>query len=208
MVDPKHAAADTPVPDPVGTDPLTFDQAWEITKEINENVRHYNEHQTKYRTLASQWLIAGFAGIGFLFSAEPKLPFDKLIFTMLISVASAFGIFQLWRIDIILFQKIIQSFFSAGAHLEDQFTSLPKIKTSIYKNVPKGNAGETLFQFYFYIITVFLLIGLISFLYIPKTSRFFAGIEFETGCILLYLAALVFIYRYMKDLSKPREQEM
>ena len=79
-----------------------LDRAWEFTKEINENIRHYNEHQTKYRTLASQWLIAAMAGVGFLFSANTGFPFDNLILIMLISLISALGILQLSRIFSVL----------------------------------------------------------------------------------------------------------
>src|SRR6188474_468000 len=84
-----------------------FDRIWEMTKEINENIRHYNEHQTKYRTLASQWLIAAMAGIGFLFDANTGLPFNNMVLIMLISLISALGILQLWRMDLVVFQRII-----------------------------------------------------------------------------------------------------
>ncbi|HEX6848788.1 MAG TPA: hypothetical protein VF144_17505 [Chitinophagaceae bacterium] len=187
-----------------------LDRAWEFTKEINENIRHYNEHQTKYRTLASQWLIAAMAGVGFLFSANTGFPFDNLILIMLISLISALGILQLWRIDLVVFQRIIGSFFAAGIELEKKYPDLPKIKETILDRVPHKNAGQNLFYFYYFIIALFLFLTFLAFIYssLPNNiSQFFSLKTIKLLCLLCYIAILTFLFKYMWRLSNAETRE-
>lgn len=187
-----------------------LDRAWEFTKEINENIRHYNEHQTKYRTLASQWLIAAMAGVGFLFSANTGFPFDNLILIMLISLISALGILQLWRIDLVVFQRIIGSFFAAGIELEKKYPDLPKIKETILDRVPHKNAGQNLFYFYYFIIALFLFLTFLAFIYssLPNIiSQFFSLKTIKLLCLLCYIAILTFLFKYMWRLSNAETRE-
>lgn len=187
-----------------------FERLWEITKEINENIRHYNEHQTKYRILASQWLIAAIVAIGFLFDANTGLPFSNLVLILLICLISALGILQLWRIDLVVFQRIIASFFSAGFVIEEENPSLPQIKRKIYESVPHKNAGQNLFYFYFFIIALFLLLALLCFFYLPKSQdEFFYG---SVGWVkilgvIIYLMILVLLFIYMWNMSDPESNE-
>jgi hypothetical protein len=187
-----------------------FDRLWEITKEINENIRHYNEHQTKYRVLASQWLIAAMAGIGFLFDAKTGLPFNNLLLIFLISLISASGILQLWRMDLVVLQRIIASFFSAGFTLEQENPSLPQIKARIYKYVPHKNAGQNLFYFYYFMIGLFLLLALLSFIFLGKPGNefyFLSSKWIKIFSVMAYIIILVFIYRYMWNMSSPELNE-
>jgi hypothetical protein len=47
-----------------------FENVWHFVTEIGLNERHFNQLQSSYRTLASQWLLAAFAGIGFVISSN------------------------------------------------------------------------------------------------------------------------------------------
>jgi len=194
---------------PKETSDKEFERLWDMTKEINENIRYYNEHQTKYRILASQWLIAAMTGIGFLFNADAKLPFSNLVLIILVSLISALGILQLWRIDLVIFQRIIGSFFSAGLKIEEQNSALPQIKTKILNDVPHKNTGQNLFYFYYFIVSLFLLIALLSIIYLPKSQQIrpslAKNIFIFTSC-LLYLGILVFLFRYMWFRSVTKEK--
>ena len=54
---------------------------WEIIKTITEAEHHFNDLCFKIRTLASTWLLATFAGVGFLLSKsiQPELRIDQLL---------------------------------------------------------------------------------------------------------------------------------
>jgi hypothetical protein len=179
-----------------------FNRLWEITKEINENIRHYNEHQTKYRTLASQWLIAAMVGIGFLFDANTGLPFSNHILILLICLISALGILQLWRMD-------ISSFFSAGAAIEKENPSLPQIKSKIYELVPHKNAGQNLFYFYYFIIALFLLLALLILVHLPKPEfalNFIRAGWVDNIYVLIYFILLGFLFKYMWYMSSSNSK--
>lgn len=179
-------------------DDKTFNRAWEITKELNENIRHYNEHQTKYRSLASQWLIGAFAAMGFVLISKIELPFEKLWLIAVISLVAASGIFQLWRMDIPVFQKIISAFFSSGLDLESKYRFLPPVKTKILKYVKNHNAGQTLFYFYFLIMAVFILIAANIIIYLTYIKDSVIGLISACTIIVLFL---FFLHRYMRNRS-------
>ena len=52
---------------------LDTNTAWDVLKELGESERHFNNLETEYRKLASIWLLAGFAGIGFVLKSDPDL---------------------------------------------------------------------------------------------------------------------------------------
>ncbi len=96
-----------------------FQRVWEVMKETYETERHFNNLETQYRILASQWLLGAFAGIGFIFISDPKLSFDKLWLIVVICIISMVGIFQLWRMDIIIYQRLLHATFEVGIELEN-----------------------------------------------------------------------------------------
>lgn len=52
------------VPEPL------FQRVWEFVKACDDREKHFNDLQGRYRTLASTWLLASFAGIGVAFSGD------------------------------------------------------------------------------------------------------------------------------------------
>jgi len=51
-------------------DAKEFEVVWKFYTEIGALERHFNQLQNHYRTLASTWLLAAFAAIGFLISQQ------------------------------------------------------------------------------------------------------------------------------------------
>lgn len=74
-----------------------FNRAWDITKEINENICHYNDYQTHYPSMASHWLLGAFAAIGFVLISKLVIPFDPLWLVFSIVFVAFIGVYQLWR---------------------------------------------------------------------------------------------------------------
>ncbi|HWJ89628.1 MAG TPA: hypothetical protein VNR87_00870 [Flavisolibacter sp.] len=188
---------------------MTSEMAWEYMKEINENVRHYNEHQTKYRTLASQWLLGAFAGIGFVLYSEGSLPFNKLWIVFGICLASSLGIYQLWRMDMVIFQRLLGAFFFTGKKIEAQEPHLPQVKQRIVDVIPSHNVGETLFYFYFFMVAVLLTFGCISLIYIGKNldNNFTTSAWFVTMSIAVFGGVLFNVWRHMRKQSTAVGEE-
>lgn len=135
-----------------------FSRIWDITKEINENIRHYNDHQTRYRSIASQWLLGAFAAMGFVMYYNLGLPFNKYWLVAAIAFVASLGVYQLWRMDMLVFNTLISTFFNIGKDMEAEFGFLPPIKNRTWENMRHHNTGQTLFYFYYIIIFVFVLI--------------------------------------------------
>jgi hypothetical protein len=174
---------------------ILYDRVWGITKELNENIRHYNEHQAKYRSLASQWLLGAFAAMGFVLISNIELDFDKLWLVAVIASVAALGIFQLWRMDIPVFQSIIAAFFTSGILLESKYHFLPDVKLKILKYVKHHSASQSLFYFYYLIISVFILITASVIIYLTSINK-------NNGWIitasLIVMAFLLLLHRHMK----------
>lgn len=50
---------------------LDTELSWDILRELESAERHLNHLETDYRRLASIWLLAGFAGMGFILKGNP-----------------------------------------------------------------------------------------------------------------------------------------
>jgi len=70
---------------------MTSNQPWDQLKEIGEGERHFNDLQVRYRLLASTWLLASFAGIGFIMTNTSQLNGEDLILC-LISARGTIGV--------------------------------------------------------------------------------------------------------------------
>src|SRR3989344_8695633 len=59
---------------------------------------HFSSMQKRYRSLTSTWLLAAFAGIGYLLSghAQIELPFNILFGAVFLCFCAGFGITLLW----------------------------------------------------------------------------------------------------------------
>jgi hypothetical protein len=54
-------------------------------------------------------LLAGFAGIGIVISKELSVQFSKDLIIVAIGLASAVGLSLLWMLDLLLYQRVLES---------------------------------------------------------------------------------------------------
>jgi hypothetical protein len=183
------------------TDDSYFQRVWSIMKETYESERHFNNLETQYRILASQWLLGAFAAIGFVFISDLHLPFDKLWLVVAICVISGVGIFQLWRMDIVIYQRLLGAVFNTGLELEEKFKFLPKIKTRMKNAVPNKNVTDVLFYYYYITIIFFALVGLAA-------SYYLLSKRITTTILILALVISIFclglLHQFMRKESKER----
>jgi hypothetical protein len=179
-------------------DDTYFNRILDITREINENIRHYNDHQTRYRSMASQWLLGAFGAIGFVLISDPAIPFHKLWLVFAIAFLASLGVFQLWRMDMLVFNVLISTFFNIGKEMEDAYPFLPPIKNKTYENMLNHNTGQTLFYFYYIIIFAFTAICTGVLLYLIPLLWVTPYLIATSLIILIFLRLL---YRRMRKRS-------
>ena len=121
---------------------------WDIIKTITEAEHHFNNLCFKIRTLASTWLLATFAGVGFLLTKkiETGLKIDHLL--VLLCWVGAVGILVLWILDLQIYQKFLNAWFNAREQIEARNRNFPPIRKLIKATQPGGRASNLIKIYY------------------------------------------------------------
>jgi hypothetical protein len=137
-----------------------FDRVWKIFTEIGVLERHFNELESRYRSLASSWLLATFVGIGFVV-AQPtiELPIERLLVVTIIAVAGTIGITLLWNADLMVYHKLLDAAFIEGLNIEHTYTWLPQIRRNMMKLMDERGVLPRVVWFYIGANTVLLLLA-------------------------------------------------
>lgn len=167
-----------------------FENVWKVVLEIGTQERHFNTLQGTYRGMASAWLFASFSAIGFMTSKTISIGIDSELLVAGIAVAGCVGIALLWVIDLLVYQRLLDSCFIEGLILEDKYPWLPPFR----HNMMRTQKGEgVLFRVVgFYLGPVVLLImiagGSLA-LWLLQSNHFLASSL--TGVLSLVTAMLV-----------------
>ena len=89
--------------------------------------RHHGAIQTGYRIIASSWLLATFAGIGFLLSSDNILPFNHLLGVSVLCMIGITGLYLTWYEDTFVQEMLLDINVVEGLRLEKQFSWLPQV---------------------------------------------------------------------------------
>src|SRR5512134_877134 len=109
--------------------PASPDLVWKIYSGLSEECRHFNGLQSTYRSLASTWLLATFAGIGFVLK-DIHTPYSHL-FIGGIALAGALGILMLWLLDLKVYHLLLAAAFAEQLRLERKYDWLPRMAHSM-----------------------------------------------------------------------------
>ncbi len=99
--------------------------------------RYHGAFQTKYRILASSWLLATFVAIGFLLSKDNLLPFSHLIAVTIICVIGILGLYLLWYEDTFVQELLLDINVVEALELEKRNSWIPQLHhrfLHLYKN--------------------------------------------------------------------------
>lgn len=130
----------------------SFDKdVWVIVSELGENERHFNNLQHNYRTLASTWLLAMFAGIGYVLTAK-DLPFIPQPIIAFLGLAAACGITLLWNLDLRVYHQLLESCFVEGLKLEKKYNWLPRTRLNMMETQDSEPTGVLARVVWFYVI--------------------------------------------------------
>ena len=99
---------------------------------MNTDEKHFNELQLKTRAMASTWILAGFAAIAY-FVRTAKAPeleyFSNYSMINLISLMVVIGLFVLWILDQVVYQRLLNANFVAGLYEEYMNNKVAPIRT-------------------------------------------------------------------------------
>jgi hypothetical protein len=153
---------------------MTPDQLWPALTEVGAYERHFNDIQSKYRALASTWLLATFGGVGFVLSQRTlELPFDRLVGAGFLGVAGAVGVVLLWVLDLLVYHRLLDAVFVAALKLEADYPQLPRLRTNMVLSLDKEGVLPRVVWFYMAGTGVLLLVA---------TSLFAAALWDEEAC--------------------------
>ena len=135
----------------------------EMLKLISTAEHHFNNLTFNIRALASTWLLATLAGIGWILKDLKKSDVDYLIdkpdLIIALCMGSSVGIFVLWIIDIKVYQSLLNVWFDARDLYEDG-KKFPKIREKMKKLFESGRATQLIKYYYVLLCSVPLLIAL------------------------------------------------
>lgn len=142
--------------------------AWEAYKSLSDGQNHFNDLENKYRTLAATWMLAYFAGVGYMLTIDPaKSVVSRELTIIALSVLHSFGISMLWNIDIRVYHRLLDSLFVEALQMERVHEWLPQVRTKMvfsqYVNVhlvkPEAGVMSRIRLFYASGVGVSLLIA-------------------------------------------------
>ena len=129
-----------------------FDKdVWAMVTELSECERHFNNLQHNYRVLASTWLLAMFAAIGYVLTAK-NLPFSPLYIVPFLGSASACGITLIWNLDLRVYHQLLESCFIEGLKLEKKYHWLPRVRLNMMETQNGKPIGVLARVVWFYVI--------------------------------------------------------
>ena len=111
----------------------------ETLNRLAENERHFHTIQAGVRGLASTWTLAAFGSIAIVLKNEKDVtwlfpPFALIIFICLMVNV---GLYVLWIIDQMVYQRLFNTNYIAGLRLEQQFSFIPPVRA-----IQRLSAGE------------------------------------------------------------------
>ena len=170
----------------------------EILKLITGAEHHFNNLTFNIRALASTWLLATFAGVGWVLNDLPQITsqseagqtsfvIDKVDLLLALCVGSAVGIFVLWVLDIRIYQQMTNVWFDSRKKYEVDDT-FPSIRVGMKDLFKTGRATELIIVYYLALTAAPLLLAL----FIAHAANESSAMWF-IGCFLLLLTSAIYL---------------
>jgi len=139
-----------------------FENVWKVVRECGEEERHFNQLQSVYRGIASTWLLATFAAVGYLLFDKEGRPAHPGVAGE-VCLLGALGIVLLWLLDLKVYYCLLQAAFLEGLALEQYCPWLPRVRSGMVTQT--GNVRLKLAGYYFLTAIVPLGVGVVLFYY-------------------------------------------
>jgi len=126
-----------------------YDKSFEMLKLITGSEHHFNDLCFKFRVLASTWLLATFAGVGWIIKevSSANGSFNQIELLNGICIFGSIGIFVLWMLDLRVYQRLLNVWFDAREELEKS-GEFPNIRYVMKKLFYTGKVSEIIKYYY------------------------------------------------------------
>lgn len=186
-----------------------------IYTKLNEFERHFEIVSTKYKYVALTWLLASFAGIGFLLSTEStELPFPHMIAVAIVSFIGLIGVSLIGNFDVNVYHRFWAALFVEEVVMEERYKFLlqsRKITLLIDESRERVFSQGLLYQVANSILIITMGVCLVYELsYLPAIFVFLIVLFFLALMLLSWVVMLNTsrrIQRGLHDLIKVRLKE-
>ena len=124
---------------------------------LSEIEQRFNESGAGVRTLASGWMVAALAGLGWLLDPSKSGPWVVplgLLLSMICTMAVA-GIATLWVLDQLVYHRLLDAVFLVGLRMERADRTLPPIHAMMLKTIEGKGTHRWERFFYFVPLVIF-----------------------------------------------------
>ncbi|MDH5178969.1 MAG: hypothetical protein OEZ39_02670 [Gammaproteobacteria bacterium] len=135
---------------------------WQSYAELGAMERHIHGIQARCRMLASVWLLAAFAGLGFVLSENLNVHIPNEFIITGISIGCLCGIFILWVLDQAVYHRQLCWIVAEAILLEEKHTWLPNLRIGKAEHPGNPNQPPQMIWFYIAKATILLLLGSLS----------------------------------------------
>lgn len=128
--------------------------------ELGAHERHLGATQARYRSLALLWLLATFAGVGQVLTAQHvALGLHPLLLVTGVGVAGGAGLVLLWNLDLMVTNRMVDAVLIEGLRLEQRHGHLPPIRTNMMALYGGRGVLERIAAFYYASVAVTVIVA-------------------------------------------------
>jgi hypothetical protein len=177
---------------------------------LSESERSFNELQSGYRRIASLWLLAVFSAAGYVLSTKLEVSVDRFLLIGLICAAGTLGLLLLWSMDLLVYHRLLDSYFLEGLVMERKCLWLPPIRHNMVASQQGVGVLVRVVRFYTIPVAVLAITALSCLfggareLVLDHTPLPYAAIL--PGYAAIGLGFVVVLWRYMFSRTMASEQ--
>ncbi|MBL7186561.1 MAG: hypothetical protein ISS70_09555 [Phycisphaerae bacterium] len=175
---------------------------------MNNDEKHFNELQQKTRAIASTWILAGFGAIAYFIKTNTPVFEYFSTYTMinLVSLMVVVGLFVLWVLDQLVYQRLLNANFVAGLYKEYTDNRVAPIRIMMVIGSEYKGMARWYNLFYFIPMLTFTLFSSASWIFELVTVGLAEKTSFASaiiGIILILITTLIWKYIYSKKRETP-----
>jgi hypothetical protein len=128
---------------------------------LAEIEQRFNTTQAATRALASTWMLAAFSAIAFLIRSQNGGTWlmPPLMLVVLVSTMAVIGLFVLWIVDQLVYQRLLGAAFTAGLRMEYDNPCIPPIRALMMHSAEGVGMSRWLLLYYLVPMIVFLMLS-------------------------------------------------
>ncbi len=166
---------------------------------ITSSEQHFNNIEVNYRQLASTWLLATFAGIGFCLTKDTGLRLEREWIIAGIAFAGTIGILLLWVLDMLAYHQLLGSFFAEGIKFEERYRWLPPIRQGMMESQHHQGVMRRVVGFYAFPCALLISLGFGAVGYAAFPDQWRGAVIIAIIGVALALAVVLWMFKRMRE---------